>query len=195
MKGELHPTKNRRGALLTSGERKIQWAPLTLRNPPYSRRLWSPNEICVACLVGQETFGAITPQRDACLSFTLNSSNSAQKPISHGVLHTSFANRAHGHYRHVASIQPETPLPPLISFCRPLQSRVLQIRCVADTYISPPIWSVKIRRAPSRYCRDARVYSHTITAVHDNEHTHTPPIIIDGQRLLSAKSPALRQSA
>ena len=32
-------------------------------------------------------------------------------------------------------------------------------------------WSVKIRRAPSRHCRDARVYGHTTTDMHDNEHT------------------------
>ena len=30
-------------------------------------------------------------------------------------------------------------------------------------------WSVKTGRAPSRHCRDARVYAHTITAMHDNE--------------------------
>ena len=35
-------------------------------------------------------------------------------------------------------------------------------------------WSVKTRRAPSRHCRDARVYGHTTTAMHDNEYTpHT----------------------
>ena len=35
-------------------------------------------------------------------------------------------------------------------------------------------WSVKTLRGPSRQCRDARVYGHTTTTVHDNEHTHTP---------------------
>ena len=34
-------------------------------------------------------------------------------------------------------------------------------------------WSVKTRRAPSRHCRDARVYGHTTTAMHDNE--NPPP--------------------
>ena len=34
-------------------------------------------------------------------------------------------------------------------------------------------WSVKTRRAPSRHCRDARVYGHTTTAMHDMS-THTP---------------------
>ena len=34
-------------------------------------------------------------------------------------------------------------------------------------------WSVKTRHAPSRHCRDARVYGHTTTAMHDNE--YTPP--------------------
>ena len=28
-------------------------------------------------------------------------------------------------------------------------------------------WSTKARRAPSRHCRDARVYGHTTTAMHD----------------------------
>ena len=32
-------------------------------------------------------------------------------------------------------------------------------------------WSVKTRHAPSRHCRDARVYGHTTTDMHDNEHT------------------------
>ena len=30
-----------------------------------------------------------------------------------------------------------------------------------------PTWSVKTRRAPSRRCRDARVYGHTTTAMHN----------------------------
>ena len=33
-------------------------------------------------------------------------------------------------------------------------------------------WSVKTRRAPSRHCRDARVYGHTTTAMHG---MRTPP--------------------
>ena len=37
-------------------------------------------------------------------------------------------------------------------------------------------WSVKTLRGPSRQCRDARVYGHTTTTVHDNEHTHTHPL-------------------
>ena len=37
-----------------------------------------------------------------------------------------------------------------------------------------PGWSVKARRAPSRYCRDARVYGHTTTAMHDTEYTPPP---------------------
>ena len=32
-------------------------------------------------------------------------------------------------------------------------------------------WSVKTRRAPSRHCRDARIYGHTTAAMHDNEYT------------------------
>ena len=34
-------------------------------------------------------------------------------------------------------------------------------------------WSVKTRRAPSRHCRDARVYGHTTTAMH--EMNNPPP--------------------
>ena len=36
-------------------------------------------------------------------------------------------------------------------------------------------WWVNTRRAPSRYCRDARVYDHTTTATHVNEYTSPPP--------------------
>ena len=39
-------------------------------------------------------------------------------------------------------------------------------------------WSVKTRRAPSRHCRDARVYGYTTTAMHDISAppaTHSPP--------------------
>ena len=36
-------------------------------------------------------------------------------------------------------------------------------------------WSVKIRRASSRHCRDARVYGHTTTAMHDTEYPASPP--------------------
>ena len=32
-------------------------------------------------------------------------------------------------------------------------------------------WLVKTRRTPSRYCKDARVYGHTTTAMHANEYT------------------------
>ena len=36
-------------------------------------------------------------------------------------------------------------------------------------------WSVKARHAPSRHCRDARVYGHTTTAMRDIEYTPPPP--------------------
>ena len=35
-------------------------------------------------------------------------------------------------------------------------------------------WSVKTQRAPSRHCRDARVYGDTTTAMHGNECTPFP---------------------
>ena len=36
-------------------------------------------------------------------------------------------------------------------------------------------WSVKTRRTPSRHCRDARVYGHTTTAMHN---ISTPPPLV-----------------
>ena len=43
------------------------------------------------------------------------------------------------------------------------------------------VWSVKTRHAPSRHCRDARVYGHTTTAMHDIEYLspieYTPPLL------------------
>ena len=35
-------------------------------------------------------------------------------------------------------------------------------------------WSVRARHAPSRHCRDARVYDDTTTAMHDNEYPPPP---------------------
>ena len=35
-------------------------------------------------------------------------------------------------------------------------------------------WSMETRRAPSRHRRDARVYGHTTTVVHDNEYAPPP---------------------
>ena len=41
-------------------------------------------------------------------------------------------------------------------------------------------WSVKTRRAPSRHCRNARVYGHATSAMHQNEY---PPLRkLDNQR-------------
>ena len=37
-------------------------------------------------------------------------------------------------------------------------------------------WSVKTRRAPSRFCRGARVYRYTTTAMHDSEYTPSHPL-------------------
>ena len=40
-------------------------------------------------------------------------------------------------------------------------------------------WSVKTRHVPSRHCRDARIYCHTTTTMHEIEHIspieYTPP--------------------
>ena len=41
-------------------------------------------------------------------------------------------------------------------------------------------WSVKTRRAPPHHCRDARVYGHSTTAMHDIEYT-PPPVSPTGQ--------------
>ena len=40
--------------------------------------------------------------------------------------------------------------------------------------LAMPAWSVKTRRAPPRHCKDARLYCHTATAIHDMS-THHPP--------------------
>ena len=40
------------------------------------------------------------------------------------------------------------------------------------------VWSVRTRRAPSRHCRDARVYGHTTTAAHDNGYTPPRPTVL-----------------
>ena len=40
-----------------------------------------------------------------------------------------------------------------------------------------PVWSMITRHAPSRRYRDARVYSHTTTAVHDNN-GYTPAVAL-----------------
>ena len=48
-------------------------------------------------------------------------------------------------------------------------SRLVQSMCV---------WSVKTRRAPSQHCGDARIYSRTSTAMHDNKYAPHPPVRI-----------------
>ena len=45
---------------------------------------------------------------------------------------------------------------------------------VARLVLAMSAWSVKTRRAPSRHCRDARVYGHATTAMHHNEYPHPP---------------------
>ena len=44
--------------------------------------------------------------------------------------------------------------------------------CLAQAMLA---WSVKTRHAPSRHCRDTRVYGQTTTAMHDNEYTSPSP--------------------
>ena len=39
-------------------------------------------------------------------------------------------------------------------------------------------WLVKTRRASSRHCRDARVYGHTATAMHDISTSPRPPLCL-----------------
>ena len=43
-----------------------------------------------------------------------------------------------------------------------------------------PAWLVKTRRAPSRLCRDARVYGHTTTAVDDMSSAHYSHVSMPG---------------
>ena len=44
-------------------------------------------------------------------------------------------------------------------------------------------WSVKTRRAPSRHCRDARVYGHTSAAMHHMSTPSSAPSLHYGARL------------
>ena len=44
---------------------------------------------------------------------------------------------------------------------------------VSRLVLAMSAWSVATRRTPSRHCGDSRVYGHTTTTMHDNE--HTPP--------------------
>ena len=39
-------------------------------------------------------------------------------------------------------------------------------------------WSVKTRCAPSRHCRDARVYGHTTMAIHETSTPRAPPSLL-----------------
>ena len=48
------------------------------------------------------------------------------------------------------------------------------LRGASHLVLAMSAWSVKNRCAPSRHCRDARVYGHTTTAMHDNEHCPPP---------------------
>ena len=41
-------------------------------------------------------------------------------------------------------------------------------------YIAMYVWSLETRRAPSPHCRDARVYCHTTTAVHNVSTPQSP---------------------
>ena len=45
-------------------------------------------------------------------------------------------------------------------------------------------WSVKTRCAPSRHFRDARVYGHTTTFMHDMSTPHPPTVVWDGNAKL-----------
>ena len=86
-----------------------------------------------------------------------------------------------------ASDRPYSP-PPLIRRCNPcarksasqavLSRMQLTLHVTRRTphaasrlVLAMTVWSVKTRLAPSRHCRDARVYGRTTTAMHDNEYT------------------------
>ena len=55
-------------------------------------------------------------------------------------------------------------------------------------------WSVKIRRAPSRRCGDARVYGHTTMAMHAlSTSPHAPCVSWPVRRFFTAVSPSARE--
>ena len=58
-------------------------------------------------------------------------------------------------------------------------------------------WSVKTRHAPSRYCRDARVYDHSTTAMHEIEYMspieYTPPALQGVFRVFPSAPPRRRK--
>ena len=78
-------------------------------------------------------------------------------------------------------IIPPPPVPSRPGIVGMRGSMVVRLRpCMIPSTHPPwckkrPAWSVKIRRAPSWYCRDARVNGHTNTAMHDFEYTRPPP--------------------
>ena len=51
------------------------------------------------------------------------------------------------------------------------------------------VWSVKTGGAPSRHCRDARVYGHTTSAMHDISSPPPPP---QKRFLVGCRSPVMR---
>ena len=68
----------------------------------------------------------------------------------------------------------------------PVQPEEMQIQttprnCVLHGPPPPPGW--KSLHAPSRCCRDARVYGHATTTMHDIEHTPSPPDPPSGRRI------------
>ena len=59
------------------------------------------------------------------------------------------------------------------------------ISCSAARFVPAMLaWSVKTRCAPSRHFRDARVYGHTTTFMHDMSTPHPPTVVWDGNAKL-----------
>ena len=59
-------------------------------------------------------------------------------------------------------------------FCGPYAQKSHPYHGASCLVLAMSAWSVKTRRAPSRHCRDASVYGHTPTAMHDIEY---PPLL------------------
>ena len=65
-----------------------------------------------------------------------------------------------------AAFEEPAPTPPYLAWCY--------------TVLAMPARPVKARRGPSWLSRDAKVYSHTTTAMHDNGYPPPPPLTICG---------------
>ena len=64
--------------------------------------------------------------------------------------------------RQKATRQPPSPLQHIQKIILYALRTASRTRSIFFLFPPPPAWSVKTRRAPTRHCRDARVYGHTL---------------------------------